>query len=246
MRSLAVSIHDVSPFTRETVAAIVERLAALGIPRISLLVIPDHHGRGNITADAGFGEWLRGLIAAGHEAVLHGYVHRRRRRGAESARTRFVTRLYTADEGEFFDLDYAGAHELMRRGREELTQVAGEPPGGFIAPAWLLSGEAETAARDLGFAYTTRLKAFIDLAGRRAQPSQSLCWSVRSAWRRVVSLAWNRSLASRLRANPLLRLSIHPPDLSHADVWRQIEQLAAEAMGDREAVTYREFLAAWR
>jgi predicted deacetylase len=246
MRSLAVSIHDVSPLTREPVAAIIGRLAAAGVPRVSLLVIPDHHHRGNITADAAFCDWLRAQLAAGHEAVLHGYYHRRERRPGESVGTRFFTRFYTADEGEFFDIDYAAARELIARGGEELARATGQPPAGFIAPAWLLSGEAECAARDLGFAYTTRLKSFVDLARRREQATQSLCWSVRSGWRRTVSLAWNRFLFDRLQGNALMRISIHPPDLAHAAIWNQIERLATEALRDKRVpVTYREFLAGW-
>ena len=79
------------------------------------------------------------LVAAGHEAVLHGYFHHRERRPGESAGTRFFTRLYTADEGEFFDIAFGDARALLARGRDELAQCAGVPPAGFIAPAWLLS-----------------------------------------------------------------------------------------------------------
>ena len=83
-RALVVSVHDVSPVTREAVAGILSALAEAGIGRVSLLVVPDHHHRGNITADAGFGTWLRQLVAAGHEAVLHGYYHQRERRAGEN------------------------------------------------------------------------------------------------------------------------------------------------------------------
>ena len=54
MKGLVVSIHDVSPHTRETAAAMLADLRLLGLERTSLLVIPDHHHRGNITADPAF------------------------------------------------------------------------------------------------------------------------------------------------------------------------------------------------
>ena len=241
-RYLVVSIHDVSPLTRDSVTSILSSLDRLGIHRASLLVVPDHHHRGNITADPAFGSWLRDLVATGHEAALHGYFHQRERRPVESARTRFVTRCYTAGEGEFFDIPFDAARTLLTRGRDELAYCAGVTPTGFVAPAWLLSPEGEAAARDLGFAYTTRLKSVSDLAARRLHYSQSLCWSVRSRWRRVVSLGWNRSLFQALRPNPLLRLSIHPPDLAHPAIWRQIQLLAARAREDREPVPYRDFV----
>jgi hypothetical protein len=243
---VVVSVHDVSPLTRDSVASILSALGRAGVRRVSLLVVPDHHHRGNITADPAFGSWLRDLVAAGHEPVLHGYFHQRERRSDESARARFLTRCYTAGECEFFDIPFDAARALLARGRDQLAQCAGIAPAGFIAPAWLLSPEGEAAARDLGFAYTTRLKSLSDLARRRIHDSQSLCWSVRAPWRRPVSRAWNRLLFRGLRPNPLLRLSIHPPDLAHPAIWRQIQLLAARALEDREPITYQDFVTRWR
>ena len=45
-RALVVSLHDVSPRTRGACAEILRELAALGVPRCSLLVIPDIIGAG--------------------------------------------------------------------------------------------------------------------------------------------------------------------------------------------------------
>lgn len=238
MRALAVSIHDVSPFTREAVTAVLAGLARAGVARVSLLVVPDYHHRGNITADPAFGAWLRELTAAGHEPVLHGYHHQRVRRPGESPRTRFFTRFYTADEGEFFDIGRDAARELLLRGRAEVARCAGAEPAGFIAPAWLLSPEGEAAARELGFAYTTRLESMIELASGRVHLSQSLCWSTRAAWRRASSLLWNALLFRRLRQNPLLRISIHPPNVAHEKIWAQIISLVRRALTDREPFVY--------
>ena len=246
-RSVVVSIHDVSPLTREPVDAILRDLAAIGVPRVSLLVVPDHHHRASIADDPAFSTWLRRMIAAGHEPVLHGYYHQRERRTRESASTRFFTRLYTADEGEFFDIGHAASTATLTRGRDTLAQCAGIVPSGFIAPAWLLSAEAESAARELGFAYTTRLKSVVFLQASRVVESQSLCWSVRSAWRRAASLVWNPLLIlRRLQANPLLRISIHPPDITHATIWRQIRCLTTRAIKDRTPLTYLDFVTGWK
>src|SRR3954454_438938 len=49
--ALVVSIHDVCPSTRETCAAILSDLAALGLRQCSLLVVPDHHGNGHFLGD---------------------------------------------------------------------------------------------------------------------------------------------------------------------------------------------------
>ena len=244
-RSLVVSLHDVSPHTRADCDAILRELAELGVRQTSLLVIPDHHHRGHIADDPGFGEWLRAQAAAGHEIVMHGYFHQRARRAAESARDRFTTRLYTADEGEFYDIERATAAALIAKSRGEFQQL-GFAPTGFIAPAWLLNAEAEHALRVLHLDYTTRLGSVLDLQTSRTFASQSLVWSIRSGWRRWTSLRWNAFLNGRLATNPLLRISIHPVDRHHAAVWQQIRELAARALADREPLTYHAWLSRQR
>ena len=162
-RALVVSLHDVSPQTRGACAVILGALAALGVPRCSLLVIPDHHRRGHFLADAACAAWLRAQAAAGHELVMHGYYHERARRDGESVGAKLTTRIYTADEGEFFDLERAQAAALVEKARADFRQL-GVEPAGFIAPAWLLSAEAEETLRELGCGYTTRLGSGVVVA----------------------------------------------------------------------------------
>ena len=52
------------------------------------------------------------LEADGHEIVIHGYFHERPRRAKETLRDKFLTRFYTQNEGEFYDLGY---DEALRR-----------------------------------------------------------------------------------------------------------------------------------
>jgi hypothetical protein len=235
--SLVVSLHDVSPLTHADCAAILAELRSRGVPRTSLLVVPNHHSRAPMLDDLPFAAWLREQAAAGHEIVMHGYFHRRERRDRESLRARLTTRFYTADEGEFYDLDRATATHLVTKAAAEFRRLDLEPRG-FIAPAWLLSRDAENALRDAHCEYTTRLGTVVDLHTSRTFASQSLVWSVRSAWRRRVSLVWNAHLFGRLAANPLLRISIHPVDRQHPRVWQQIGELVTRALADREPLTY--------
>lgn len=239
--ALVVSLHDVSPHTWPACERILAELLALGVGKTSLLVIPDHHRRGHFLDRPDFCEWLRRLVSEGHEVVMHGYYHQREARAGETMRDRATTQLYTAGEGEFFDLDQAQARELVSRAREEF-QRAGFSPAGFIAPAWLLSDEAEAALRELDIAYTTRLRTVTDLSTGVVHPSQSLCWSVRAAWRRVMSLAWNAVLFRRLKSAPLIRVAIHPVDIAHSRVWRQICRVTSAALRKRRAVTYAEWV----
>jgi predicted deacetylase len=240
-RALVVSLHDVSPHTRENCEQALATLDRLGVSQCSLLVIPDHHHRGHFLADPEFCAWLKAQSARGHEIVIHGYYHQRERRPAESTVQKLTTRFYTADEGEFYDLDRPAATALVQKARADFQKL-GLNPAGFIAPAWLLSREAEAALRDCGCEYTTRLGSVLDLRHARLHPSQSLVWSVRSAWRRKLSLAWNALLFRRLAANPLLRISIHPVDVKHPAIWAQISSLIASALSDRTSLTYQNWL----
>jgi predicted deacetylase len=242
-RALAVSVHDVSPLTREATDRMLSDLAVAGVGVTTLLVVPDHHHKADIDQDPAFLAWLRDKQAAGHEIVLHGFYHLRAPRADDSAGRRLVTQHYTAGEGEFYDLDYEEARKRMEDGREMLTG-AGLEVAGFIAPAWLLGEEAEQAARSLGFAYTTRLGGVLDLRSGQWTRSQSLVYSPRSAWRRQVSLAWNAFLAARLRENPLARLGLHPPDWNYQPIKTQALRLAREMAVNRQVIRYRDWVGA--
>ena len=240
-RALVVSVHDVSPRTRPACERILAEVSALGVESCSLLVIPDHHHRGHFFDDAAFCTWLRERARRGHEVVIHGYFHQRARRDGESAIQKMTTRVYTADEGEFYDIDRATARELVTQARDEFQKI-GLDPRGFIAPAWLLGAEAEAVLREVKIEYTTRLGSVLDLRTNTTHRSQSLVWSVRSAWRRVTSRVWNAFLFQRLANRPLMRISIHPVDIEHAAIWRQIRALIARALADRKALTYHAWL----
>ena len=103
--------------------------------------------------------------------------------------------------------------------------------GGRIKAAWFYRAglvteqRGATAARDAGMEYTTRLRDVVDLRSGEKFPARSLVYSVRNSWRRATSLAWNAALRRALTDQPLLRLSIHPPDYSHPAIWRQIVDL---------------------
>lgn len=236
--ALVVSIHDVSPLTQKVTDEILRDLKEVGVERTSLLVIPDHHHKAMIGEDSGFCEWLRGLQRDGHEVVLHGYYHKRPKKEGGGWWQRLVTEHYTAGEGEFFDLTENQARVRLEKARQEFA-AEGFHPTGFIAPAWLLGQDAETAVRKAGFVYTTRLQNFKDLSSGREDPSQSLVWSVRSGWRRAVSLRWNAFLARKLAGNPLLRVGLHPPDWTYPAIKRQILGLIGDARKDRCVETYQ-------
>jgi uncharacterized protein len=236
--ALIVSLHDVSPLTRPQCDAILTDLEEAGLRALSLLVIPDHHGRAPVMGDEAFRAWL-GAGARGREVVLHGYHHLREvPPGGDRPLARLVTAHYTAGEGEFYDPDTGRARALLARGLESLAWC-GFAPRGFIAPAWLLGKEALMAVRGAGFDYTTRLDRIEPLGpGRVVTRARSLVWSTRARWRRGASLAWNAFLFAALRKAPVLRIGIHPPDWNSPPVRRQILSIVGRALARRRAFTY--------
>ena len=244
-KALVVSIHDVSPATQQRTEEILRDLKTSGIPRTSLLVIPDHHHRGLVSDNAAFSEWLKAACAEGNEAVLHGYYHIRKNRDTDGPVKRLITRSYTAGEGEFLDLEKDAARQLLDRGRTAVESCGVRVPG-FIAPAWLLGVEAEQAVREAGFQYTTRIASVSDFLTGNVYRSRSQVWSVRAGWRRACSLAWNSLLFEKTLAAPLARIGIHPPDWDHPRIREQILRLTGNALAGREPMTYEVWLSRMR
>ena len=240
-----ISLHDVAPSSQTIAEKIISELGHRGVRVCSLLVVPDYHHQGPAMKDRQFVSWLRDLESAGHEIVIHGYFHERPPGHDETWPEKFLTRFYTDDEGEFYDLGYEEAFRRITAARDEFL-AGGLTPRGFVAPAWLLSREGERAARDADLEYTTRLRTVRDLRSGKDFPARSLVYSVRSNWRRGLSLTWNAALLQFVKHAPLLRLSIHPPDYSYPSIWRQIVDLIDAVDGMRTPTTYRDWIAEQR
>jgi hypothetical protein len=238
-RSVVVSLHDVYSDSWQDYASFVDELAERGVPRTSLLVVPRWRGR-PVSDHPAMVDWLRRLAAGGHEIVLHGFRH-------EAGEIRggllpnLVGRVYTAREGEFYQLGYPEARRLLAQGRDELT-AAGLPPVGFVAPAWLLSGLARRAVSDLGFPYTTYLHAVELLPSGLRLYAPSLVFSLRSAWRKGISLTYNPLWYLANRRAVTLRVAVHPNDVRDAAGRAMMLRLVTAALGDREPATYAELV----
>lgn len=242
---LIVSVHDIAPSNQVIVDKMISALAGHGIRVLSLLVVPEYHHQGKSLQNRQFVSWLRDLESAGHEIVIHGYFHERPRGASESVGDKLITRFYTQNEGEFYDLSYDEAFRRIQTAKTEFV-ATGLHPHGFVAPAWLLSLEGQRAATDAGLEYTTRLRTVCDLRSGNVFPARSLVYSVRNKWRIWVSLGWNAMLGRLMKNQPLLRLSLHPPDYSQPAVWQQVLDLVRVMEADRTPTTYRDWVADWR
>ncbi|MDR1305436.1 MAG: polysaccharide deacetylase family protein [Verrucomicrobiales bacterium] len=233
---LIVSLHDYHPGTHAAVREQVATLTAWGVRNFSILAVPHFHHQQSLRASPPSLAWLGERQAAGDDLVIHGYYHDLVGQGGGAF---FWNKLYTAGEAEFHDLSAGEARHRLTRALT-LWEEHGWRATGFIAPAWLLPEAQDELLRRLNFTYTTRLQYFLQLRTRRVTPTQSLCYSTRAAWRRAVSLRWNRWLFARLRqTRAVIRLSLHPRDLHFAPLKAQIRGLVETALTEGyQPVTY--------
>src|SRR6516162_155 len=243
--SIVVSLHDVAPCTQQITNTIISELGAHGVRVCSILVVPDYHHEGPFAKPRRIVALLRNFGTEGKENRNHGYFHERPPQTKETLRDRFVTRFYTRNEGEFYDLSYEEALLRITTARDEFRAL-GLKPRGFIAPAWLLGNEAEQAVRDAELEYTTRLRTVCDLRSDSTFPARTLVYSVHSCWRRVLSRSWNAALFCLLKTKPLLRISIHPADYSQPTIWKQILGFIAATKNARTPTTYQDWIAEQR
>ena len=241
-RLLCVSLHDVAPATLPDCRNTLAFLDSLRIGPVALLVVPDYHGQGRIDRDDRFCEFLRARARRGDEIVLHGYLHRDAGGLPCGLGEWLERRVYTDGEGEFARLGANVARARLLRGLAVLRS-AGWQPGGFVAPAWLMSPGTRLALQDLPLKYyATRDHVYLRDRERRIT-APSLVVSTRGSWRRALSIPWNRAVLGRHCDSPVVRAALHPRDLRFGSIeslWRQLlAQLAV-----REVVTEGELVAA--
>jgi predicted deacetylase len=221
-----VSIHDVAPPFRPEVELALQMARVEGA-RPALLVVPDFHGEAPIVRDASFCEWLRGLQRDGHEVFLHGYSHRSSL--ASGASSYLAQRVASAGEAEMSDLSPDEARERLDAGERALADV-GLRIDGFVAPAWILPRWLLPMLAARACAYTEdHLHVYAPSEGRR-RASLVLNYASRTPARLFSSVAFCR-VATPLAALAPARIAIHPADMRHALLRREVGRLLAWGKG---------------
>lgn len=229
-----------APATWDECARLAEAIRAVADIPLTWLVVPHYHRNGEpggadrARMEAG----LAAALARGDELVLHGYTHLDTGPPPSSWRDRFLRGSYSR-EGEFAGL---GADEAERRIQLGLDWFAshGWPVTGFVAPAWLLGEGAWQALRRFDFSYTTTYTRFHLLAQGGAGMSQfspSLVYAARNRSGRLVSPIAAGLLASALAPAPLVRLSLHPPDLRYPGLLRHAQGVTERLLKRRVPMT---------
>jgi len=234
---LCVSIHDVAPATWEECARLARAMREVADIRLTWLVVPRYHDRSD--DEGAMRRGLDAVLARGDELALHGYTHRDTARASNGLRQRFLRGVYTQSEGEFAALAAEEARERIALGLEWFRQ-RDWPVAGFVPPAWLLGEASWRVLPEFAFSYTTTFTRFHLLRQGRSVFAPSLVYTARNRTGRALSpLA--ASLAARCMAGaPLVRLSLHPPDVRHPHLVAHAQRLVERMLATREAVTKAE------
>jgi uncharacterized protein len=235
-RRLCIAVHDVAPVTWPQCERLLAMLDALGASPVTLLVVPDFHGRGRVDATPEFIRGIERRRALGDEIALHGYFHRDDAPPPRSPLAWLRRRVLTAGEGEFAVLSADVAETRLRAGLAQFAQL-GWKIDGFVAPAWLASAGTHAALRRAGLRWTSTHTALIDLVGNRRILAPCLTASPRSRWRRRMSVAWLRIGSRLVERQPLVRVGLHPADADHAELMTCWRDLISRLLAQRTATT---------
>lgn len=213
-KSLYVAIHDVYPGSFCQVVAIRRALEKVGVKRVTLLAVPWYHGRLKFSQEARLVKYVKERMAKGDEVAMHGILHRwdpYLTKDLKWAYRRVLQRVATNGEGECLGMAEPHLLERLQEGLGMLSQ-AGLSPGGFVAPAWMLSRKQWAAVQMAGFRSLATFGWLVDFRQRLGIRSKVISGSVRTPLRRMFALPYVR-LGVRVQRSPILRVEFHPGDI---------------------------------
>lgn len=244
LRALCVSIHDVAPHTWSRCWGWLQAIHAVANIPVTLLVVPNYH-RHRIYNQAQFDRILEQRLSFGDELALHGYSHLDEARAPSDLWDKFVRKVYTTGEAEFYAIDAEEAKRRLSMGLQWFERNRW-PITGFVAPAWLLGKESRKALQEFPFRYTTTMRRFHFLPGRSAIVSPSLVYSARNSWLKHFSFARNAVVYQSYRHAPILRIGLHPNDALHPDIVKNTQKFLEKFLQDRMAMTKISFTNMWQ
>jgi len=231
-----IELHDVAPATWPECARILDMLDGIGQLPLTLLVVPNYHGRGSIVDDRRFRAEIDARLARGDEIALHGFFHLDDGPSPETLKAWIERRVLTQAEGEFAAIDASSARERLRRGLDAMHS-AGWSVRGFVPPAWLLSPAARAVLAEFPFDYTATRRGIYRLPDWRLDPTVTLAYSPRSSWRRAMSRTLILGQTALARPARILRLAIHPVDARFPGVLERWRQTIVTALETRKPLT---------
>lgn len=236
MKTLLASIHDVSPRSEAAVDTLLDALGRHVGGRLAMLVVPDHWHEAPIAGNRAFQARLRGWADAGIEMFLHGWCHR------DDRQATLASRHMTAGEGEFSSLDAAEASARIERGLAVVQDAIGRPVAGFIAPAWLYSDGAHAALAALKLPLAEDHMKVWQPGGATLARGPVITWASRSPLRTASSLAVAAVGRHALKLLPVVRVAVHPGDVTKPSIMASIDATLATLAGSHAPGRYADLL----
>ncbi len=241
MRTLVISLHDVTPAHESSIQKALRLLDEFGVREAALLVVPDWHGCWPLPQFGEFAALVRERAAQGAEIALHGLRHDEA--GSQRTLLQHLRALgRTAREAEFLSLSPAQARRRIRAGLALLGE-AGLAPQGFVPPAWLAAPDLLPVLENLGFRFTEDAWRLTHLPTGTSRRAPCVHWSTRRAHRAAAGVAIAAVRLPLERPRKLLRLAIHPGDVEHPWVARSLRHTLERLLAQRTPVSYAAALA---
>ena len=221
---LLIALHDVTPAFEPELRALWVMCAEQNIVP-ALFVVPNWHGDWPLEDHGRFVSWLRARAREGSDVFLHGERHDEigtRRRWHDHLRA-FGR---TDSEGEFLALDRDETRRRITRGAERLRDI-GLQPIGFVAPAWLWSDGTRGTVGELGFSLSEDERAIYLHRRGIGLASPLIRWSARTSVRALASTAVARAMTWWHRHNWLVRIALHPSDMSRLETRQSTKETIA-------------------
>jgi predicted deacetylase len=241
---LLVALHDVTPVHAARLEKAERLLTALGIRRVTYLLVPDFHASGAAHASDAFVAWCRMARPFDVQWFLHGYFHKDVVASARrlNAADWLASKLLTAGEGEFLELRGDALRERIGAGVQSFERCLGDAPSGFVAPAWLFNSELIPALTNMSFQFTESHFRVFHLRTGRERTAPVITWATRTRLRRYGSLIVALAERRLWQAQPLLRVALHPYDFDHPATVASIARTLDAVRRDRVLATYDDSL----
>jgi len=216
MKKILLSLHDVTPVFEREIDLICHRLDSLGAIHRSLLVVPDFQRN---TPVGKYPRWCGTLVSmreTGTDLSLHGMHH-------EYAECGFLSE--------------SAAITCLGRAKAQFEEAFGFSPFGFVAPQWFQSPGCKKALIRLGFAYSGRWGGLFDAKGNSIHPAfpTNYDWGLSPA---DAFFAWWNPVRLLNRKSGVIRFSVHPMDVRHKLIDRELGLLSQLMERGWEVLSY--------
>ncbi|MEX0330653.1 MAG: polysaccharide deacetylase family protein [Puniceicoccaceae bacterium] len=199
-----ISLHDVMPETLPQADEVLQRLNSVGLPPITLLVVPGRDWQESQL------DWLRQRVEEGHTLAAHGWIHETQ---PKTVYHRLHSALISRNVAEHLALNPEEIPGFISRSMQWFPDNGFSLPALYVPPAWALGDPPPITADEPFPRFIEVLKGIIDTQAGRLHPLPMVGYEVDTWWRKMAVSIWNRwNIRQARRSGRVLRIGLHPHD----------------------------------